>query len=68
MAVHKIKLVKGAEGEILKEKPQKTKTINMSCNFTQEQIAKMKRISGLKGSCTDAQIITDYIKTTLYVN
>lgn len=50
MAVLKIKLVKGAEGEIVKEKPQKTKTINMSCNFTQEQIAKMKRISGLKGS------------------
>jgi len=68
MAVHKIKLVKGAEGEIVKEKTQKTKTINMSCDFTKDQIAKMKRISGLKGSCTDAQIITDYIKTTLYVN
>ena len=68
MAVHKIKLVKGVEGEIVKEKPQKTKTINMSCNFKQEQIAKMKRISGLKGSYTDEQIINNYIKTTLYVN
>jgi hypothetical protein len=68
MAVHKIKLVKGVDGEIVKEQPLKTKKINMSCDFTKDQIAKMKRISGLKGSYTDEQIINNYIKTTLYVN
>jgi len=63
---YQIKLVKGAEDEIIKTPVMnKKKSVSLNMNFTEKELQLMKAISGLKGNVENDQIIKAFIKSKL---
>lgn len=63
---HHVKLVTGDDHSVMEETPKEKKQITtLTMGYTQRELARMKSVSGLRGSVTPDQIIKSFIKHTL---